>query len=159
MDFNLLCGIPGSGKSTLRQHLTGFTISTDAIRKFLWDDESVVKHDKLVFEMAEDMMKYMLSLGKHVIFDATNLKAERRMKYILLAKNFGANVIVHWIDCPLGVAISRNARRDRKVPVPVIAALYKSLEPPVISEGMDQLLIYNQELIVTKIIKANLGKN
>lgn len=155
MEFHMLGGIPGSGKSTIAKDLPGFIVSTDSIRKFLWDDESVVKHDKLVFEIAENMMKYMLSLGNDVIFDATNLTMERRMKYIRLAKNLGAHVTVHWIDCPIADAIGRNARRDRKVPVPVIKALYKSLQPPAISEGMDKIKIYRQDLSVVEETTAS----
>jgi predicted kinase len=94
------------------------------------------------------MMKYMLTLGNDVIFDATNLTSERRIKYIRLAKTYEADVTVHWINCPVGVAIGRNSRRDRKVPMPVIIALYKSLQPPVISEGMDKIKIYRQDLSV-----------
>lgn len=151
MEFHILCGIPGSGKSTIAKGLPGFTVSTDSIRKFLWDDESVVKHDKLVFEVAESMMKYMLTLRNDVIFDATNLTVERRTKSIRLGKNLGAHVTVHWIDCPITVAIGRNAKRERKVPVPVIKGLYKSLQPPVISEGMDRIIIYRQDLSVAGV--------
>jgi len=53
----MLCGIPGSGKSTVAKDLPGFLVSTDSVRKFLWDGESVVKHDKLVFEVAESIIK------------------------------------------------------------------------------------------------------
>lgn len=98
------------------------------------------------------MMKYMLSLGNDVIFDATNLTIERRVKYIRLAKTWGANVTVHWVNCPVEVAIDRNARRERKFPVPVIKALYNSLQPPTISEGMDKIIIYRQDLSVAEKI-------
>jgi predicted kinase len=155
MELHILCGIPGSGKSTLVKDLPGFIVSTDSIRKFLWDDESIVRHDKLVFEIADGMMKYMLTLGNDVIFDATNLTSERRIKYIRLAKTYEANVTVHWINCPVGVAIGRNSRRDRKVPMPVIIALYKSLQPPVISEGMDKIKIYRQDLSAAEEITTD----
>lgn len=147
--FHLLCGIPGSGKSTIAKDLNGYVVSTDSIRKFLWNDESIVKYDKLVFELAENIIKYMLPLEHDVIFDATNLTIEKRMKYIHMAKALGANVTVHWVNCPINIAISRNARRDRKVPIPVITALHKSLQPPTISEGMDKIIIYRQDLSVS----------
>ncbi|MHB1418403.1 MAG: AAA family ATPase [Bacillota bacterium] len=155
MELHMLCGIPGSGKSTIVKNLPGFVVSTDSIRKFLWDDEAVVKHDKLVFEMAESMMKYMLNIGSDVIFDATNLTIEKRMKYILMAKTFEANVTVHWVNCPIKVAISRNVKRDRKVPVPMLKALYNSLQPPSTSEGMDKIIIYQQDLSVGEVITTS----
>lgn len=73
MEFHMLCGVPGSGKSTLGKELSGYTKSTDSIRKFLWDDESILKHDQLVFRIAEIIMEYILSSGGNIIFDATNL--------------------------------------------------------------------------------------
>lgn len=155
MEFHILCGIPGSGKSTLLKQLPGYIVSTDTIRKFLWNDESIVKHDKLVFEIADGMIKYMLSVKNNVIYDATNLTIEKRRKYILLAKTFGADVTVHWINCLVGVAIGRNAKRERKVPVPVILALYKALQPPGISEGMDRIKIYREDLSLVEVISSS----
>ncbi len=150
MQFHMLCGIPGSGKSTLAQSFQGFVVSTDSIRKFLWNDESEVRHDKLVFEVADSIIQYMLASKSDVIFDATNLTVERRRKYVSLAKNLGAKVTVHWVNCPVEVALHHNARRDRKVPVPVIKALHKSLQPPTSAEGMDKIIIYTQDLSVSE---------
>lgn len=150
MILHLLCGIPGSGKSTVAKNIPGYVVSTDAIRKFLWEDESVLKYDKLVFELAESIIRYMLSRKHDVIFDATNLKVKIRTQYIRLAGDLGAKTIVHWVDCGLETAIKRNQERDRHVPVPVIRAFYKSLQPPTISEGMDRIVIYREDLSVVE---------
>ena len=152
MEFHILCGIPGSGKSTLVEKLTGFVISTDSIRRFLWQDESVVKHDKLVFDLAETIMSYLFSRTEDIIFDATNLTIERRKKYINLAKRYDATVTVHWVNCPLHIAIERNSRRDRKVPEMIIKSLYKSFQKPTIDEGMDLIKVYEENLSLSTII-------
>jgi predicted kinase len=107
----------------------------------------VGKTDQLVFKVAGSISSICFPWG-NVTFDATNLTVERRLKYINLAKMAGTQVTVHWVDSPLKVAIHRNAKRDRKVPVPVIKALHNSLEPPTISEGMDQIIVYRQDLSV-----------
>jgi predicted kinase len=148
MEFHILCGIPGSGKSTISKRLSGYIVSTDRIREFLWNDDSILKHDKLVFDIATQMINYMLSIQNNVIFDATNLTVEKRRKYIQLAKVFDANITVHWINCPIGVALSRNSKRERKVPKPAILALYKSFESPTLSEGMDWIKIYKEDLSI-----------
>lgn len=152
MKLHILCGIPGSGKSTLVQRLSGFVVSTDNIRKFLWQDESVVKHDKLVFHLAESIIDYMLSKGKDVIFDATNLTIAKRSKFINLGKRHRATVVLHRVNCPLETAIERNSRRDRKVPVPVIKSLHKSFQMPKLGEGIDVIKVYGKELSLTKVI-------
>lgn len=151
MLFHLLCGIPGSGKSTLSKKIQGYVVSTDAIRKFLWNDASIVKHDPLVFEVAESIIRYMLSKAD-VIFDATNLKRETRCKYIGLAKELGAYVTVHWVNCPIKIALKRNAERTRKVPIAVIKAFGKSLHMPSMAEGMDKIVFYREDLTVEEEI-------
>jgi len=152
MEFHILCGIPGSGKSTLVEKLTGFVISTDSIRRFLWQDESVVKHDKLVFDLAETIMSYLFSRTEDIIFDATNLTIERRKKYINLAKRYDATVTVLCVNCHLHIAIERKSSRYRKVPEMIINSLYKSFQKPTIDEGMDLIKVYEENLSLSTII-------
>ncbi|MDA8211392.1 MAG: AAA family ATPase [Clostridia bacterium] len=152
MKFHILCGIPGSGKSTIARRLPGYVVSTDTIRKFLWQDESVVKHDKLVFHLAESISNYLLALGEDVIFDATNLTIVKRRRYINLARRYHATVTLHWVNCPLQTAIERNSRRERKVPVTVIKSLYNSFQKPKLEEGIDVIKVYGQGLNLTKVI-------
>ncbi len=152
MKFHLLCGIPGSGKSTVALRLSGYIVSTDSLRKFLWQDESVVKHDRLIFYLAESIIDYLLGLGKDVVFDATNLTVAKRSRYINLVGKHQVTVIVHWINCPLETAIERNSKRDRKVPVTVIKSLSRSFQRPKIEEGIDAIKVYGQELNLTGII-------
>lgn len=157
MIFHMLCGIPGSGKSTLVPRLKGYVVSTDGIRKYLWGDESVVKHDRLVFRVADDIITYQLEAGKNVIFDATNLTADRRMKYVELAGRFRAPVVVHWVKCPLSVAIERNSKRERKVPIPVIKALHNSFQEPTNKEGIRVVKVYDPGLTLTKVTVGGVG--
>lgn len=152
MTLHLLCGIPGSGKSTLGGKLSGYIVSTDSIRKFLWNDESITSHDRLVFELAESIMDYLLCHKKNVIFDATNLTVSRRKRCINLAKNRRAKVVLHWVNCPLDTAIERNFNRERQVPVRAIKALKKSFQPPKIQEGLDLIKIYGPKLNLFKLV-------
>ncbi|MFZ5640783.1 MAG: AAA family ATPase [Bacillota bacterium] len=150
--LTLLCGIPGSGKSFLTGRLAGKVVSTDAMRKFLWGNESVVEHDRLVFDMAKLIIDYVLSKKVSAVLDATNLTRRRRQTMIDIALRHQAGVTVVWIDCPLEVALARNAVRDRKVPVPVIKALYKSIEEPDLNEGINIIKVLNADKQFKKII-------
>jgi len=153
----MLCGIPGSGKSTLAFRLRGYTVSTDSIRKFLWHDESEIRHDKLVFTLADEIIGYMLHKKEDVIFDATNLTYNRRSGLIALAKKYGAKVIVHWVRCPLKTALLRNAQRERIVPEKVIRSLFRSLQTPSLEESIDIIKIYGVELSVREIIISGIA--
>lgn len=152
MFLHLLCGIPASGKSTLSTRVPGYVISTDSIRKFLWNDESVVKHDRLVFRLAENIADYLLGKRTDVILDATNLSKEKRGMFIKIGHKYHARVALHWVNCPLGTALERNAARDRKVPETIIKALHKSFQLPHTEEGIDVIRLYDHNLQTVKII-------
>lgn len=155
MELHLLCGIPGCGKSTLVKSLSGFIVSTDELRKFLWNDETFLKYDKLVFELAETTVKYLLSIKQDVIVDSTNINSRRRKVYIDLAKIYGARVTVHWVNCPLSTALEQNSQRQRNVPEAVIRSMYKAFQPPGIQEGIDEIKIYQTaSLNIQSVIKA-----
>jgi len=150
MILHLLCGIPGSGKSTLSGRLQGYIVSTDSIRKYLWNDESVIEHDWLVFRLAETIAAYQLKMKSDVIIDATNLTVRKRSRFIMLAGKNGARVIIHWVDCPLETAIVRNRARQRQVPVKIIAALNSSFQRPQHQEGINVIKVYNKDLVLRK---------
>lgn len=150
MTLHILCGIPGSGKSTLSGQLSGYLVSTDQLRKFLWDDEKVVKHDKLVFNLAGEMIDYLLAIKHDVIFDATNLTRDKRKRFIDLAQKYNVKVILHWVSCPLRVALKRNAARERRVPEGVIIGLQQSFQKPGLEEGFDTIRIYDENHLLTK---------
>lgn len=152
MKLHLMCGIPGSGKSTLARQIPGYLVSTDSIRKFLWQDESVVKHDKLVFNLAESIVDYVLGRCWDAVLDATNLTVAKRTRFINLAVKHGARVMLHWVKCPLETAIERNFCRDRQVPVEIIKSLYKSFQMPTNDEGLNVIRIYDPFLRTEKII-------
>lgn len=134
------------------RRIKGYIISTDELRKFLWQDESEFKHDKLVFTIAQSIISYMLSRTKDVVFDATNLTVSRRQTLIKLAREQGAQVILHWVDCPVQTAAARNLNRARKVPIVVIKSMFKSFQKPRLEEGLDAIKVYDENLDLERII-------
>ncbi len=70
----------------------------------------------------------------------------------MLAQESSARVILHWVDCPLKVAIKRNLQRERQVPVNIITALYNSFEAPSTAEGLDVIRVYDQDKRPVKTI-------
>lgn len=78
--LTIMCGLPGSGKSTYAQKLPGKYVSTDAIREFVTGSATCREHDRLVFTLAREMVKYYLKGGEDVVFDATNLTCSERRR-------------------------------------------------------------------------------
>ncbi|QGG48636.1 ATP-binding protein [Heliorestis convoluta] len=144
-EFHMLCGIPGSGKSTLVNKLSGYLVSTDKIREFLWGNASILDKDQLVFHIAKDVVQYMLARNEDVIFDATNLTRRNRRPFLKIAKNHQAKVTLHLVRTTLPTALQRNAQRQRKVPEAAIRSLHHSFQMPTLSEQIDRIVIYNEE--------------
>ena len=148
----VLCGISGAGKSTWANtcaavHDNYVVVSSDAIRKELYGDESVQKNPKEVFNIAYIRIKNCLELGYDVIFDATNLKARDRKNFLKwMDENVEEEVWRHThkeimvFECPLKNAIMHQQFRTRQVPSFVVERQYKQFERPTEEEGWDRIL-------------------
>jgi len=128
MEIIVLVGIPGSGKSTL------------ACNRF--PDHNRLNLDNLHTRKKEDEeIANCLANGKNVIVDNTNTTRKSRTKYIQIAKLFGIPVRAIYINCPVDLALERNASRSGKEHVPDKAVRFynKILQPPSTGEGFDSV--------------------
>lgn len=128
----VMCGAPGSGKSTYVSDLRAkypdaVVISGDDIREELYGDASVQGdynriHDRMV-EMLEE------SVGSTIIMDSTHYRAAYRKSVIALLNSFGySDIEAVVVNRPLEVCLRQNASRDRKVPQYVIEKMHNSLK-------------------------------
>lgn len=86
-----------------------------------------------------------LSLGKLVIYDATNTRCRYRRQTISCFRALGFwQVTGIWLDLPLEVCLKRNQQRDRQVPETVIRNMHQDLQltPPSLADGLDCLQRY-----------------
>ena len=134
-----MVGVPGSGKSTFAsKHPECIVVSTDAIRKELFGDESEQKNGALVFEIAYARLAQAVALGHDVIFDATNVKRKSRAE---LFKRFpNVEHVAVFVNTPFPVCKKRNNQRERRVPVSVIRRMTYQLEPPTLEEGYKEII-------------------
>lgn len=143
-NFYLLCGIPGSGKSTwTRDQIETrinpsecIHISRDIIRfSILKENEEYFSHEDEVFDEFIDAINNQILYGKvSVIFvDATHLNEKARNK--VLDKLFLENVDIYPVNfnIPLKVCLARNElRKDcgrAYVPPSVIRRMFYSYQP------------------------------
>lgn len=130
-EFVLMVGLPRSGKSTyVDRFLSEYQlVCPDDIRKGLG-----VKHDKrlepFVWAVVETQLRALMERGRPVVLDATNTLDQTRSKWIELARSYGYDVRVIWIDTPLSVCLDR-AKQDG-FPESVLLRMYNQLkrEPP-----------------------------
>lgn len=143
----MMVGIAGSGKSTFANDMAtdigAVVVSTDEIRGLLYGDESIQGDGSKVFAIAKDFIRFYLSLGYSVIFDATNVKASYRKEFLSHFDNVRKEAIA--IEVPYEIAMEQNKKRKRRVPKCVIKRMYDGYERPSVSEGFDCVSILVRE--------------
>lgn len=124
-ELRILRGPPGSGKSTYRRDLVGFTVvSRDDIRFQLFGRYWNVDED-VVTEVEHATLVGALRAGHDVVVDATNLRARNVRTLLSLAHPFNPEVSFVDFEVPMNEAIGRDAARvERQVGRDVITGFY-----------------------------------
>lgn len=150
--FNMLIGLPGSGKSTVAQKIKDEVISlnkveveivsSDSIRKELYGNEEIQGDPQKVFTLMKQRSKQALLEDKYVIYDACNINYKQRMDTLNYLKNIKCfkSASVCW--APYEICLKRNQERERKVPEYVITRMLKNYYAPCYWEGWDAISYY-----------------
>lgn len=138
----IMCGIPGSGKSTIAKSISeekgSMIICPDSIRKELTGREEEQSKNPEVFALAYERTEKALLQGESVVFDATNI-SKRDRKNFLDRLGFDHEVIAIVVSADLSTCLRRNAERQRNVPEDVIRRMHERFEMPDLSEGFDKI--------------------
>ncbi|GGG09297.1 AAA family ATPase [Paenibacillus aceti] len=139
--IHMLVGIPGSGKSHYAKELgkreRAVLVATDSIRERLFGSESKQKNTYLVFDEAFAEIEQALGADRNVIFDATNVSRDRRLKFLKRFREIP--VQCHVFDTPYEVAKARIEGRKRQISDKVLTKFARNLEFPVLGEGFHAL--------------------
>ncbi len=145
--FYMLIGLPGSGKTSIAMEILDRAkedekivwISSDAIRKELFGEESVQEDAKKVFDLMRIRTLEALREGKDVIYDACNINSKRRRAFLQNLNKLDCEKVCIAAATPYAMCIERNAHRDRVVPDEVIERMYKTWNTPAWYEGWDRM--------------------
>ena len=113
----MLIGVSGSGKSTFaRTHfLPSETLSSDAFRGFVSDDENDQSATKDAFDALHYLAAIRLRRRKLVVIDATNVQSEARKPLVQLAAAHDCLAVAIVLDMPERLCQARNrVRPDRQ---------------------------------------------
>ena len=139
--FVMLTGIPGSGKSTYADFIKNqhnVYLSSDAIRKELFGNESCQEEHHKVFGLMQERTLEALKNGYDVIYDATNVTRKDRHRILsCLPAYVYKKCIIVW--APIEYCIERDAARERTVGLDVIKKVLKRFEAPFYDEGFDEI--------------------
>lgn len=143
--FFMICGLPGSGKSTYAKEISStynaIVHSSDALRGELFGDENANDKNSDLFQELHKRIKTDLSSGKNVIYDATNINYKRRKAFVGETKKYNCEKICCLIATPYEQCLIQNKNRERQVPDDVIKKMYMSFYIPQKYEGWDSIRI------------------
>ena len=139
----VLGGLPASGKSTYAEMLVESgkfqRVCPDLIRKAFYGDENIQGDGARVFKIAFHDIREYGCLGENVVFDATNINADRRKKLVKEMRGYFDIIIFKWFNTPLYLCKERNSQRERQVPNEVIERMLLNFEEPTMEEGWDYI--------------------
>lgn len=138
-NFYVLCGIPGSGKTTFSQELANDTNS----KLYHFDDipesRDPVKSKDAKEKMYQEILKD-LSTGHDVILDNLHTKLKWREDLLNIVKDINCKKILIVMTTSLEECLSRNRQRKARLPDFVIRTLSQNYEVPTIDEGWDEII-------------------
>ena len=120
-------GLPASGKSTKAEEIIAsggewYRVNRDLLRKMLHNNIFTHLREKVTIDMQELIVAKLLSEGKNVIVDDTNLGEKHEDMWRGAADQFGATfeIIDMMKDIAVDECIERNCSRPDRVPDGVI---------------------------------------
>ena len=129
----VLCGAPGSGKTTVSKQLQK---QRDTIR-YSFDEMHCFRHIELI-----PHIKQSLENGNNVVVDSTYAIKMVRTDLLEAIKDINCKRILVFMNTPLDECIRRNAQRKNPLPQYIVEGIYKTIQPPTLDEGWDEILYY-----------------
>ena len=127
MEAVILCGVQGSGKTTLfrdRFLETHARIAMDLLR---------TRHREAAF------LRVCVETRMPFVVDNTNPTVADRARYVEPARAAGYRLIAYLVEVDHAVAAARNVARERTVPAAGLRNVARRLVRPTPEEGFDEL--------------------
>jgi protein phosphatase len=115
----LLVGPSGSGKSTfaLRHFARTAVVSSDFCRALVSDDETNMDATAAAFRILHAIVRERLREGLLTVVDATNVRADKRLRLLKMARDRARPAVAIAFDLPDATYVERNrVRPDRSIP-------------------------------------------
>jgi predicted kinase len=136
----VLCGLPGVGKDYfINNPVNGMSnlpvLSLDDIRREHKIKPTDKKGNGRVIQMGKEKAKEFMRKKCSFIYNATNITADMRNKWVSLFMEYGAYVKIIYLEVPHQKLLSQNKNREHVVPGYVIDKMLGKLEIPTYSEA------------------------
>ena len=132
----LICGLPGSGKTTLAKQIerdrSAIRLSPDEwIEPILADVTDIAERDRLrspIESLQWDLAKRLLALGQNVILENGFWSRAEREAYRAEAEALGASVALHYLDVGRDELWDRLQKRNASLPPGTFAVTEAELD-------------------------------
>lgn len=167
LKFIMLCGLPGSGKTTYAERICAnekdfVHISSDKIRKELFGNEEDQEHNEQVFQEMFKRVKESFRNNKNVIYDACNINYKKRMDLLKRLDSYNLEKTCVVIYSEYDKCLHFNKSRERHVPEYVIKRMMENFYFPHKFEGWDNIVFESVGLTkrsIVDMIKLFVGDN
>ncbi len=140
--LRIMCGFPGSGKSTyLKNHFSATAneviLCPDEFRFELTGQQYHGPAEDMVWSHVKIAARVLLKGKYDVIIDGTHLTRASRGSWIRIAKEMDVGVMCRWQNVSPDIAVQRNKDRPQGhiVPEKVMDRMIKSFVRPTPEEG------------------------
>lgn len=134
-------GLPASGKSSWvkdkEEEYQATVLSSDELRKKWYGSEEHQGDPQKIFDYIYKTAKELLTEGKNVIIDATNINQKRRIQFVKDFDEF--NKVALYFNTDFFTCIRRDLERERTVGHAVIRRMYENLQVPTYIEGWNEV--------------------
>ena len=140
--FNMIIGIPGSGKTTFCKKFFKDVVylSSDDMRIAMLGFEDQTHNGDVFSRMKAETLE-ALKNGRDVVYDATNLSEKRRKDIINASKKYG-EVNAYILCTPISSLLERNmTREERTLPWDKLEQMIKTIQCPMYYEGFDNIYL------------------
>lgn len=138
MTLYVLCGIPGSGKTTistqLAQEQEAKLYSYDVIRR-----DSKLGSFNDICTLIYQYINTDLFDGFDVVYDAPNHKLKYRKDILNTISDVSCKKICVVLLTPFEECLKRNANREARLPEFLLHDMYNKFEFPTLEEGWDDI--------------------
>ena len=142
----VMCGLPGSGKTTkaktLSEEYNATYISSDDLRKEMLGDENNQDNNESVFIEMNKRTADELRRGNNVIYDSCNISCKRRIALIQTMKRYNPEFICALVYKTYEDCLIDNRDRSRVVPDGVIKRMLMNFYFPQKFEGWNEIKIF-----------------
>lgn len=136
----VMCGLSGSGKSTIakqlaQEHENTVIVSSDSVRKELTGDYENQDHNEEVFKIFHKRIREALENNINVIADATNITMKSRRAILENVKGIDCHKVAYLIPKPFEQCKADNLNRPHLVPEEVLDKQLRKFQIVFYEEG------------------------